>query len=96
MAAAEKMLTDSLAWRKEFKTDSILTEEFDESIFGSVGYVYKTDKEGRPVCYNFYGDLDQNKVFGDVEKYANLQFLRCCDRLTPFTSFLGSSAGESS
>lgn len=61
------MLTDSLAWRTEFQTDSILNEEFDESIFGSVGYMYKTDKSGRPVCYNFYGVLDQDKVFHDVK-----------------------------
>ncbi|KAG0172108.1 Non-classical phosphatidylinositol transfer protein (PITP) [Apophysomyces sp. BC1034] len=61
-----KMLTDTLVWRKEFKTDNILDESFDDTIFGKVGYMYQTDKEGRPVCYNFYGDLDQDKVFGDI------------------------------
>lgn len=62
------MLIDSLIWRKDFKTDEILDQAYDESILGSVSYIYKTDKEGRPVCYNFYGDIDQEEVFGDVEK----------------------------
>ncbi|KAI9248095.1 CRAL-TRIO domain-containing protein [Sporodiniella umbellata] len=66
---ATKMLTDTLIWRKAFKADEILDERFDESLFSSVGYLHKTDREGRPVCYNFYGDLDQEKVFGDVEKF---------------------------
>ena len=65
---ASKMLSDSIAWRKEFKTDTILDEEFDDSIFGGVGYIHKNDNEGRPVCYNFYGELDQEAVFGDVQK----------------------------
>ncbi|KAF7728404.1 Non-classical phosphatidylinositol transfer protein (PITP) [Apophysomyces ossiformis] len=67
--AAVKMLTDTLKWRKEFKTDEILSESFDEAVFGKVGYMHKTDKEGRPVCYNFYGDLDQDKVFGDINTF---------------------------
>ncbi|KAI8137690.1 CRAL-TRIO domain-containing protein [Fennellomyces sp. T-0311] len=66
---ASKMLSDSIGWRKEFKADGILDEEFDEDVFGSVGYLHKEDKDGRPVCYNFYGELDQEKVFGDVQKF---------------------------
>ncbi|CAO3702301.1 unnamed protein product [Rhizopus stolonifer] len=69
LTKAIRMLTDTLIWRKDFKTDEILDETFDESVFSSVGYLYKTDKEGRPVCYNFYGELDQEKVFGDVNKF---------------------------
>lgn len=65
----KKMLIDSLIWRKDFRTDHVLDEVIDESVLGSVSYVYKTDREGRPVCYNFYGDIDQDKVFGDVEKF---------------------------
>lgn len=68
LEAARTMLSDTIKWRLDFKTDTILEEEFDESIFGSVGYIHEHDKEGRPVCYNFYGDLDQEKVFGDPEK----------------------------
>ncbi|EIE80941.1 hypothetical protein G6F46_010764 [Rhizopus delemar] len=69
LVKATKMLTDTLIWRKDFKTDELLDETFDESLFSSVGYLYKTDKKGRPVCYNFYGDIDQEKVFADVNKF---------------------------
>lgn len=68
MEKGKKMLIDSLIWRKDFRTDHVLDEVIDESVLGSVSYIYKTDREGRPVCYNFYGDIDQDKVFGDVEK----------------------------
>ena len=59
-----------LKWRKEFSADTLLEEEFDTSVFNeSVGFMYGEDKEGRPVTYNFYGGLDQSKVFGDVQRY---------------------------
>lgn len=63
------MLTDTLIWRKDFKADYILDEAIDDSEFKDVSFIYKQDKEGRPVCYNFYGDIDQNRVFADPEKY---------------------------
>lgn len=67
---AKDMLINSLKWRKEFSADTILDEQFDEAIYGDkVGFLYKTDKEGRPVTYNFYGGIDQDKVFGDVDKF---------------------------
>ncbi|CAO3631207.1 unnamed protein product [Mucor fragilis] len=67
---AKDMLINTLKWRKEFSADTILDEQFDESTYGDkVGFLYKTDKEGRPVTYNFYGGIDQNKVFGDVDKF---------------------------
>lgn len=68
MDVAAEMLTNSLKWRKDFKADEVLEESFDQDVFGPVGFTYKTDKEGRPVCYNFYGDLDQEKVFGDLQR----------------------------
>ncbi|KAI7856159.1 CRAL-TRIO domain-containing protein [Circinella umbellata] len=85
---ASKMLSDSIAWRKEFKTDSILNEEFDDSIFGGVGYIYKNDKEGRPVCYNFYGELDQEAVFGDLQKFIRwrVQLMEKGVQLIDFTT----------
>lgn len=62
-----------LKWRKEFSADTLLEEEFDNKIYDdSVGFLYKTDKEGRPVTYNFYGGLDQNKVFGNVDTYVHI------------------------
>jgi hypothetical protein len=33
-----------------------------------VGCIYKQDKEGRPVIYNFYGGIDQDKVFGVIDR----------------------------
>ncbi|KAI8641539.1 CRAL-TRIO domain-containing protein [Parasitella parasitica] len=68
--AAKDMLVNLLKWRKEFAADTVLDETFDTSIFDdSVGFLYKTDKEGRPVTYNFYGGLDQDKVFKNVTTF---------------------------
>ncbi|KAI9487002.1 MAG: CRAL-TRIO domain-containing protein [Benjaminiella poitrasii] len=70
LPVAREMLVNMLKWRKEFKVDSILEEEFDTSIFNdSIGFLYKTDKENCPVTYNFYGGIDQGKVFGDIDKF---------------------------
>lgn len=67
---AKEMLINMLKWRKKFSTDTILDENFDKSIYNdSIGLLYKTDHQGRPVTYNFYGGLDQNKVFGNVETF---------------------------
>jgi hypothetical protein len=66
---AKEMLINTLKWRKEFSADKVLDEEFDTSIFSdTVGFLYKNDKDDRPVTYNFYGGLDQNTVFENVEK----------------------------
>ena len=43
------MLVATLKWRQQFKIEEIMKEEFDESIFGGIGYVVGHDKEGRPV-----------------------------------------------
>ncbi|GAB5587433.1 Non-classical phosphatidylinositol transfer protein (PITP) [Umbelopsis nana] len=67
---AATMLTNSLIWRAKFTADHVLEEQFDEALFGPVGFMHKTDKDGRPVTYNVYGgDLDLNTVFGDVDKF---------------------------
>ncbi|ORE04912.1 CRAL/TRIO domain-containing protein [Rhizopus microsporus var. microsporus] len=80
LVKATKMLTDTLIWRKSFKADDLLDESFDDSLFSSVGYLYKTDKENRPVCYNFYGDIDQSKVFADPDKFIRwrVQLMEKC------------------
>lgn len=63
------MLIAMLKWRKEFSADTVLEEEFDTTVFNdTVGFLYKTDKEGRPVTYTFYGKLDQHVVFAYVNK----------------------------
>lgn len=73
--AAKEMLINTLKWRKEFAADTILDEECDQSVFNeTVGYLYETDKDGRPVTYNFYGELDQNTVFGDVDRLVSRVF----------------------
>ncbi|CEP07983.1 hypothetical protein [Parasitella parasitica] len=69
LTKATQMLTDTLIWRKDFGADHLLDEAIDDSILGSVSFIYKTDRQGRPVCYNFYGDIDQEKVFGDKDKF---------------------------
>ncbi|KAJ2539897.1 Non-classical phosphatidylinositol transfer protein (PITP), partial [Coemansia sp. RSA 1933] len=56
-------------WRAEFDIDALMDETFPEDIFGSVGYIHGTDKEGRPVTYNFYGNLDNKTVFGDLDRF---------------------------
>ncbi|KAJ2864817.1 Non-classical phosphatidylinositol transfer protein (PITP) [Coemansia erecta] len=66
---AREMLTSTLKWRAEFGVDALLDETFPEEVFGSVGYMHGTDKEGRPVTYNFYGNLDNKTVFGDLERF---------------------------
>jgi len=59
-----QMLVDSLKWRKEFKADSILNEEFPDT-FKTIGEIHKTDKDGRPVMVNYYNNIDVNTVFGN-------------------------------
>lgn len=68
MKEAATMLTNTLIWRAKFKADHVLEESFDDEVFSTVGFLYKTDKDGRPVTYNKYGgDLNLEAVFGNVE-----------------------------
>ncbi|CAG8597115.1 423_t:CDS:2 [Ambispora gerdemannii] len=70
VAEAQVMLTNTIKWRLEFKVDGILEEKFDEAIFpGRIGFIHGLDIKNRPVTYNLYGGLDNQKVFGDVEKF---------------------------
>ncbi|KAF9646226.1 CRAL/TRIO domain-containing protein [Thelephora ganbajun] len=67
---ATNMMISTLKWREEFKTDEVVTEEFPQDLFGSVGHVFGKDKDGRPVTYNIYGgDKDIAAVFADVPKF---------------------------
>ncbi|PRP87865.1 hypothetical protein PROFUN_04339 [Planoprotostelium fungivorum] len=66
---ARAMLLNTLKWRASFKADTILTEEFPPEVFNGVGYIQGEDKEGRPVCYNMYGGLDPETVFGDLNRF---------------------------
>ncbi|KAJ2448204.1 Non-classical phosphatidylinositol transfer protein (PITP) [Coemansia sp. RSA 2336] len=66
---AREMLVNTLKWRAEFGVEGILQEKFPEDVFGNVGYLYGQDNDGRPVTYNFYGGLDNKKVFGDLDRF---------------------------
>ncbi|KAJ2505007.1 Non-classical phosphatidylinositol transfer protein (PITP), partial [Coemansia sp. RSA 2052] len=69
IALARQMLTNTLKWRAEFNIAGLLEEEFPEDVFGNVGYIYGHDEQGRPVTYNFYGNLDNKQVFGDLDRF---------------------------
>ncbi|XXG74569.1 hypothetical protein AAC387_Pa07g3257 [Persea americana] len=68
---AFEMLRNTLKWRKEFKMDSILEEDFGLDLC-SVAYMNGVDREGHPICYNIYGVFESNelyqKTFGTEEK----------------------------
>ncbi|CAG8493231.1 6851_t:CDS:2, partial [Acaulospora colombiana] len=66
---AKEMLIKSLKWRLEFKADELLTENFPESVFAKVGFIHKHDKMNRPVTYNLYGGLDNQEVFGNLDRF---------------------------
>ncbi|ELU43547.1 beta-xylosidase [Rhizoctonia solani AG-1 IA] len=68
---AGKMLVATLKWRAEFRAADTINEQFDENVFGKLGYVHGKDKEGRPLDrYNVYGgDQDLKAIFGDTERF---------------------------
>jgi len=67
---ATNMMISTLKWRKEFKADGLLTEQFPEEIFGGVGRVFGKDKDERPVTYNVYGgNNDMAAAFSPVERF---------------------------
>ncbi|SAM05617.1 hypothetical protein [Absidia glauca] len=85
---ARKMLVDSLKWRKDFKADELVNETFDADLFKSIGFIHGQDKKGRPVCYNFYGDLDQDKVFESIQTFIRwrLQLMEQSVKLIDFVN----------
>ncbi|KAL2494012.1 Patellin-4 [Forsythia ovata] len=74
---AFQMLEKTLQWRKEFKIDSILDEEFGPEL-NSAAYMSGVDLQGHPICYNIFGVLDNEEIYqktlGDEQKRE--QFLR--------------------
>jgi len=46
---ARAMLVNTLRWREKFDIKAIMQEDFPKDIFGTLGYLYGRDKEGRPV-----------------------------------------------
>ncbi|BFI32473.1 phosphatidylinositol transfer protein SFH5 [Marchantia polymorpha subsp. ruderalis] len=67
---AFSQLKKTIIWRKTFKADTLLDEEFGTDLDG-FAYMHGKDKEGHPVCYNVYGFEDKElyqKTFGDSSK----------------------------
>ncbi|PKA58369.1 Patellin-3 [Apostasia shenzhenica] len=72
------MIKNSVIWRKQFGIESLLEEDLAVPELEKVVFYHGHDKEGHPVCYNVYGEFqDQElyaKAFGDDEKRE--KFLR--------------------
>ncbi|XP_010683337.2 patellin-3 [Beta vulgaris subsp. vulgaris] len=71
------MIRNTARWRKEFEVDSLLDEDLGND-YEKVVFTHGVDKQGRPVCYNVFGEF-QNKelyqnTFSDAEKRK--KFLR--------------------
>lgn len=49
MKDTETALIATLRWRDEMKISEIMSEGFDEKIFGGAGRSFGHDKQGRPV-----------------------------------------------
>ncbi|PIM97970.1 Phosphatidylinositol transfer protein SEC14 [Handroanthus impetiginosus] len=59
---AFEMLKKTLQWRKDFKIDSILDEEFETDL-SSAAYMSGIDRQGHPICYNIFGVLDNQEIY---------------------------------
>ncbi|CAL0325231.1 unnamed protein product [Lupinus luteus] len=65
------MITNTIRWRKEFGIDELVEQNLGDEL-EKVVYMHGFDKEGHPVCYNIYGELNNKelykKTFSDLEK----------------------------
>lgn len=70
--AAATQLTSSLEWRKKMNVTSLLSETYDQSKFGDLGFVtVHKDDAGKDtvITWNIYGAVKDNQnTFGDVEQ----------------------------
>ncbi|KAL8512857.1 hypothetical protein ACS0TY_019120 [Phlomoides rotata] len=62
VAESFEMLKKTLQWRKDFKIDSILEEEFGADL-AAAAYMSGADREGHPICYNIFGVLDSEEIY---------------------------------
>ncbi|KAF5138958.1 Phosphatidylinositol transfer protein sfh5 [Metarhizium anisopliae] len=74
VAAAEKQLTSALEWRKKIQAGKLVTEPFDESKFGDLGFVtVHKDANGEKetvITWNIYGAVkDKKATFGNVDDF---------------------------
>ncbi|KAI8809639.1 CRAL-TRIO domain-containing protein, partial [Cladochytrium replicatum] len=68
VADAKDMLVNTLNWRKEFDMKKLEDEKFS-SVFNDLGLIYGTDKNGKPITYNFYGSIGQEEIYNNPEKF---------------------------
>ncbi|KAF5590515.1 SFH5-phospholipid transporter [Fusarium pseudocircinatum] len=72
--AAEKQLTQALEWRKKMNPTALVTQTFDKSKFGDLGYVtVHKGENGKEtiITWNIYGAVKDNKAtFGNVEEFV--------------------------
>jgi hypothetical protein len=70
--AAEKQLTQALEWRKKMNPTALVTQTFDKSKFGDLGFVTVHSGENNKeivVTWNIYGAAkDKKATFGNVEE----------------------------
>ncbi|WZH48705.1 CRAL-TRIO domain-containing protein [Fusarium acuminatum] len=71
--ASEKQLTQALEWRKKMNPTALVTQTFDKSKFGDLGFVttHKGDNGKETIItWNIYGAVKNNKAtFGDVDEF---------------------------
>ncbi|KLO84562.1 SFH5-phospholipid transporter [Fusarium fujikuroi] len=71
--AAEKQLTQALEWRKKMNPTALVTQTFNKSKFGDLGYVtvHKGENGNETIItWNIYGAVKDNKAtFGNVEEF---------------------------
>ncbi|KAM0249574.1 hypothetical protein ACHAP5_002699 [Fusarium lateritium] len=71
--ASEKQLTQALEWRKKMNPTALVTQTFDKSKFGDLGFVttHKGENGKKTVItWNIYGAVKSNKAtFGNVDEF---------------------------
>ncbi|CAJ0548305.1 Ff.00g050590.m01.CDS01 [Fusarium sp. VM40] len=71
--ASEKQLTQALEWRKKMNPTALVTQTFDKTKFGDLGFVTTHKGENGKetiITWNIYGAVKNNKAtFGDVDEF---------------------------
>ncbi|KAH6956439.1 CRAL-TRIO domain-containing protein [Fusarium avenaceum] len=71
--ASEKQLTQALEWRKKMNPTALVTQTFDKTKFGGLGFVTTHKGENGKetiITWNIYGAVKNNKAtFGDVDEF---------------------------
>ncbi|KAL8159995.1 hypothetical protein V2J09_001532 [Rumex salicifolius] len=69
------MIKKCVRWRKEFAVDSLVDEDLGDD-YNKAVFVHGSDKEGRPVVYNVFGEFNNKELyqlaFSDSEKQSKL------------------------